>query len=196
MLERSLEILRPLNEPRVLVESITFLGVVMELTGNYARALELYAEGLEIATAIGDRWFAALCLICLAGLVGITQSVVKPENTHERLQSAVADWRAIGDPRFTAIGLNILSQSALRLGRYDEARAALEESVALRYRSAIAGGWVLPIGDSASSRRRKVSINRQWTCSAKAWTRSPNSGAPGCGACARRDGPKHFRAGK
>ena len=68
MLERSLEILRPLNEPRVLVESITFLGMVMEVTGNYARASELYSEGLEIATAIGDRWFAALCLICLTGL--------------------------------------------------------------------------------------------------------------------------------
>ena len=49
MLERSLEILRPLNEPRVLVESITFLGMVMELTGNYARALELYSGGA------GDR---------------------------------------------------------------------------------------------------------------------------------------------
>jgi len=55
MLERSLEILRPLNEPRVVVESITFLGQVMEVTGNYSRALELYSEGLEMATAIGDR---------------------------------------------------------------------------------------------------------------------------------------------
>jgi len=131
MLERSLEILRPLNEPRVLVEPVTVLGTVMEMSGNYARALELYSEGLEIATANGDRWFAALCLTCLTGLVGITQSIVKPENTRERLESAVADWRAIGDPRFTAIGLNLLSWNAMALGRYDEARAALEESVSL-----------------------------------------------------------------
>jgi len=131
MLERSLEILRPLNESRVLVESITFLGMAMELTGNYARALELYSDGLEIATAIDDRWFAALCLTCLTGLAGITHIMVKPEITHERLQSAVADWRAIGDPRFTAIGLNNLRWNALTLGRYDEARAALEESVSL-----------------------------------------------------------------
>jgi len=131
MLERSLDILRPLNEPRVLVESITLLGTVMELTGNYARASELYSEGQELASAIGDRWFAALCLICLIGLDGITQTTIKPEITYERLQSAVVDWRAIGDPRFTAIALNILSWIALRLGHYDEARAALEESVAL-----------------------------------------------------------------
>jgi len=101
------------------------------LTGNYARALELYSEGLEIATAIGDQWFAALGRTCLAGLVGITQMVVEPETTHERLQSVVADWRAIGDPRLTAAGLNLLSWNALALGRYDEALAALEESTAL-----------------------------------------------------------------
>ena len=71
MLERSLEILRPLNEPRVLVESITYLGSVMEMTGNYARALELYTEGLEMATAIGDRWFKAVCLTLHTALVGI-----------------------------------------------------------------------------------------------------------------------------
>jgi len=130
-LERSLEILRPLNELHVLVEPIYALGEVMELTGNYARALELYSEGLEIATAIGDRWFAALYLTCRIGLVGITQMIVEPEVTYEGLQSVMSEWRAIGDPRFTAIGLNSLYWSALRLGRYEEARAALEESVEL-----------------------------------------------------------------
>jgi len=130
-LERSLVILRPLNEPRVLVESITLLGNVMEFTGDYARASKLYTEGLEMATTIGDRWFAALCLTCLIGLDGITTMTAKPEDTYERFQSVVTDWRAIGDPRFTAIGLNILSWLALKLGRYDEARAALEESITL-----------------------------------------------------------------
>jgi predicted ATPase/transcriptional regulator with XRE-family HTH domain len=131
MLERSLDILRPLHEPRVLVEAVTFLGLELELTGNYARALELYSEGLEIARQIGDRWFAALCFTCVSGLVGFTQTLVTPEVRHARWQSSVADWRRIGDPRFTAIGLNNLSLSALWLGRYDEARLALEESVAL-----------------------------------------------------------------
>lgn len=131
MLERSLEILRPVNEPRVLVESLVFLGMVMELTGNYVRASELYTEGLAIAATLGDRWFTALCRICVIGVDGLTRLNVKPEVTHEQLQAVVADWRAIGDPRFIAIGLSSLSWSALNLGRYDEARAALEESVAL-----------------------------------------------------------------
>ena len=140
-LERSLEILRPLNELRVLVEPIYSLGEVMELTGDYARALELYSEGLEIATTIGDRWFAALYLTCRIGLVGITQMLVKPEITHEQLQSVVSEWRAIGDPRFIAIGLNSLYWSALRLERYDEARAALEESIELSI--SVGDRWVL-----------------------------------------------------
>ena len=141
MLERSLDILRPLNEPRVLVESITYLGRVMEATGNYARAVELYSEGLELATAIGDRWFRAVCLTLHTALVGITHGMVNLEITHERLQSVVTEWRLIGDPRLIALGLDFLSRSALRLGRYDEARAALEENVALN--SSIGFGWGL-----------------------------------------------------
>ncbi len=135
MLERSLEILRPLNETRVMVESVYFLGQLMEVTGNYARALTLYAEALDIATANGDRWYTALCLTNLCGLLAITDPTAR-ENTHERLQSVLADWRAIDDPRLTAFGLRILSQSAFVLERYDEARVALEESAAL----SIAGG--------------------------------------------------------
>jgi tetratricopeptide (TPR) repeat protein len=130
-LERSLAILGPLNEPRVLVESITLLGNVMEFTGDYARASKLYAEGFEMAATIGDRWFAALCLTCLIGLDGMSAMAVRPEDTYERFESVVADWRAIGDPRLTAIGLNIFSWLALKLRRYEEARAALEESIML-----------------------------------------------------------------
>ena len=131
VLERSLAILRPLNEPRVLVEATTFLGMVVELTGDYARASGLYSEGLEIARAIGDQWFTALCLIAYIGAVSITLGTVKPEDAHEQWQSAVAAWRAIGDPRMTAMALNLLSWNALALGRFDEARAALDESVSL-----------------------------------------------------------------
>jgi len=138
MLERSLEILRPLNEPRALVEPLTFLGTVMILTGNYARALELYSEGLEKAKAVGDRFFAA---VCLTEQANVALMIGKTKNAYERLQSVVAEWRLIGDPRFTAFGLNFLGQSALILGRYDEARTAFEESVTLN--SYVGARWNL-----------------------------------------------------
>jgi predicted ATPase/transcriptional regulator with XRE-family HTH domain len=131
MLERSLEILRPLDVPGVLVEPINRLGMLMEVTGNYARASQLYSEGLEIATASGDRWYIALCRTCLNELAVIADMTDKPEHAHEGLQAAVAEWRLIGDLRMTAFGLRLLSNSAFTLERYDEARAVLEESVAL-----------------------------------------------------------------
>lgn len=87
MLEHSLKILRPLNEPRVLIEPLTFLGTVMILIGNYSRAIELLDEGLEKAIAVGDRWFEGMCLSqeVYAGII-----VGKYENAHERMHSAVA----------------------------------------------------------------------------------------------------------
>ncbi len=130
-LEQSSEILRPLNEPRVLVEAVSFLGVVAELTGNFNKAMEYYSEGLELAKAVEDRWYAAFCSTLMTMLTGVTQTWVKPEITHERLLSAMADWRTIGDPRFLAIVLNNLSWNALALKRYDEAQTTLEESVTL-----------------------------------------------------------------
>jgi tetratricopeptide (TPR) repeat protein len=120
-----------LNEPRVLVQAITFLGIMMELVDHFSRASELYAEGLELARSIGDRWFAGLCHLCLFGEGFLRQPTTKPESIHEQLQAVVAEWRSIGDPRITTIALNNLSLNAVRLGRYDEARAALEESISL-----------------------------------------------------------------
>jgi tetratricopeptide (TPR) repeat protein len=143
MLEHSLVILRPLNEPRLLVEAITYLGRVMEMTGNYARALDLYSEGLDIATAIGNRWFKAMCFTLQTALIGLTLGTLEPALTYERLRSVVADWHIIGDPRLIAFSLDFLSRSALRLERYDEARAALEENVALN--SSIGFDWGLGI---------------------------------------------------
>jgi tetratricopeptide (TPR) repeat protein len=47
----------------------------------------------------------------------------------------------VGDPRFIAYGLNFLGQSALALGRFDEAREALEESVDLN--TSVGARWNL-----------------------------------------------------
>ena len=141
MLERSLEILQPLNEPQVLVESLTYLGLVMIWTGNYTRALELLTEGLTIATTISDRWFSAVCLTQKANII---QMMGDSEMGHTQLQSAVAMWRAIGDFRFTAYALNLLSLSALALGQYAEARASLEECVELNI--SVGDRWGLGLG--------------------------------------------------
>ncbi len=138
MLERCLNVLRPLNDPRLLPEPMTYLGVVMSLTGDYAKALELVEEAREKALEVGDRVFAATSLSLHANFSRVTGQSV---DQHRRLMAAVAEWREVGDPRFIAYGLNFLAQSALALGWFDEAREALEESVELN--TSVGARWNL-----------------------------------------------------
>ena len=141
MFERSIEILRSLNEPQALVEAVSFFGNVMEFKGNHAGAMELYTEGLEMAKSVGDRWFAGLCHLCLFGEGSLRQPTTRPERVHGELRDIVAEWRSIGDPRITSIALNNLSLNAVKLGRYGEARSALEESISLN--TSIGDRWIL-----------------------------------------------------
>ena len=140
MLSRSLEILRSLNEPSVLVEALAYFGIITLTAGKFPGALELFKEGLEVATAIGDQWYAALCL---TEVVAVSMFVGDVSNTHEQFQSAVEAWRKTGDLRMTAFGLNFLSLGAIALGKYDEARAALEESIEIN--SSVGDRWGLGI---------------------------------------------------
>lgn len=139
--ERCLEILRPLDEPRVLASAAAFFGNMMEFNGNYHRALELYAEGLDIAEKINDPWFTALCCLCQAALMGVMQSLIPPDVAREKLSAVVANWRAVGDPRLTAIALNNLSWTCMKLGLYEQARTTLEESIALS--SSVGDRWTM-----------------------------------------------------
>jgi len=128
MLERSLTILRPFNEPRIFIEATILLGAEMLVMGNYSRALDLLDEGLEIARDIGDRWIIAGCLTEKAKLALMIDDA---EEAYEQICFAVTEWRNIGAPYSIAFGLILLSQSASALGRYNEAQIALEESILL-----------------------------------------------------------------
>jgi predicted ATPase/transcriptional regulator with XRE-family HTH domain/Tfp pilus assembly protein PilF len=140
MLGRSLEILRPLNQPRVLAEALTHFGIIQLTAGNFAGALELFREGLQVATDNADPWYAALCL---TEVVAVSMFLGDSTNVHEQFQSAVEAWRRTGDMRLTAFGLNFLSLGAIALGKYDEAQAALEESIEIN--SSVGDRWGLGI---------------------------------------------------
>jgi tetratricopeptide (TPR) repeat protein len=113
MLDRSLEILRPLDEPRVLVEALTFFGIITLTAGNFAGAVDLFKEGLQVARDIGDQWYEALCL---TEVVAVSMFMGESSNAHEQFQSAVEAWRKTGDLRLTAFGLNFLSLGAIAIG--------------------------------------------------------------------------------
>jgi predicted ATPase/transcriptional regulator with XRE-family HTH domain/Tfp pilus assembly protein PilF len=140
MLNRSLEILRSLHEPRVLVEALTFLGIITLTAGDLMRAMEYFKEGLKVATDIHDVWYEALCLTEVAG---VNLFMGQVSGASEQFQSAMKAWRRTGDLRFTAFGLNYWSIGAIASGRYEEAQAALEESVEIN--KSVGDRWGLGI---------------------------------------------------
>jgi predicted ATPase/transcriptional regulator with XRE-family HTH domain len=140
MLKRSLEILDVVKEPHILVEALTFLGIITLIRGNLAGASDLFQQGLQVARDIDDQWYAALCL---TEVVGVNTLLGVVEDAHEQFQAAVEAWRKTGDLRFTAFGLNYLSLGAIAVGKYEEARAALEESIEIN--GAVGDRWGLGI---------------------------------------------------
>jgi tetratricopeptide (TPR) repeat protein len=128
MLERCLELLASLNEPHILVEALTFLGIVKMLMGDLKSALKLFNDGLQVAREIDNSWYAALCL---TEAVGVRMWMGDLDGIHEQFAAAVDAWRKTGDMRFTAFGLNSLGLGGVMIGKYDEARAALEESISI-----------------------------------------------------------------
>jgi len=139
-LNRSLELLHQVNEPRIRVEALTFLGIITLTAGRFIEALDLFKEGLQIAREIADGWYEALCL---TEVVGVSMFMGESADAHERFQSAVEAWRRTGDRRLIAFGLNYLSLGAIAIGKYEEACTALEESVEIN--SAIGDRWGLGI---------------------------------------------------
>jgi predicted ATPase/transcriptional regulator with XRE-family HTH domain len=127
MLEQSLELLKSVPDPYTLEEALTFLGITKIIMGDLADALRLFEEGLQTARSINDPWYEALCL---TELVGVEILLGKTETMHKKFQALEA-WRKTGDLRFTAFGLTSLSLSAKDAQKYDEAQAALEESITI-----------------------------------------------------------------
>lgn len=125
MLEQSLELLKSVHDPKILEEALTFLGITKIIMGDLAEAVRLFEAGLQTARNINDPWYEALCL---TELVGVEILLGKTETIHKKFQALEA-WRKTGDLRFTAFGLTSFSLSAKDAGKYDEAQAALEESI-------------------------------------------------------------------
>jgi predicted ATPase len=129
LFEESLAILRPMGDPEPLLDPLTFSGIIMFLSGQTQRAQSLVEESLACARAARDRWFEAYALYnhgAIAALLLNRQSVA-----YEEMLQGLEIWRALGDPRVTALGLNWISPTVIKLGRYEEAEAYLQESLAL-----------------------------------------------------------------
>jgi tetratricopeptide (TPR) repeat protein len=127
-MERSLRLLRSLNDPGLLIDPLIFHGVVAYVMGQPGQAAAELTEGLALAQAAQADWFTALALLnrgYLASYAGATPAI------YAEMQEALAIWRRLGGLRTTALALNYLSPVAIQLGHLTEAQHFLEECLAL-----------------------------------------------------------------
>jgi tetratricopeptide (TPR) repeat protein len=128
LLDESLALLRPLNDPALLAHPLLYRGVITHLNGELDRAQALCSEALACAQVAGDQWAAAYAgfnLGYIASLLG------RYDEGYAEMHEYLALWRAVADPRSIALGLNFLSPIAIKLGHYQEAEVCLQESLTL-----------------------------------------------------------------
>lgn len=128
MLDDSLTLLRPFNDPALLTHSLIYSGIIMHLNGEIIQAQVRLSEGLACAEAAKDEWFAAYARLnqgYIASLLG------RYDEGYEQMRDSLALMRTIGDPHALTLGLNFISPTVIELGHYEEAEAYLQESLAL-----------------------------------------------------------------
>jgi tetratricopeptide (TPR) repeat protein len=118
-----------MGDADALLDPLTFSGIIMFLNGETERARLLVEESLACARAAGDRWFEAYALYNQGAIAALLLN--RQSAAYERMLEGLEIWRALGDPRVTALGLNWISPTVIKLGRYEEAEAYLQESLVL-----------------------------------------------------------------
>lgn len=126
--EKSLSLARPLGDPALLVDSLILSAIMLHLCGDYAGSEMRMREGAACARAAGDTWFQIYAHYNLGYIAALTG---REAEGYDMMRHSLAAWRAHCDPRSISMGLNFLAPTAMRLGHHEQARAWLEESIAL-----------------------------------------------------------------
>jgi predicted ATPase/DNA-binding XRE family transcriptional regulator len=129
-LAHSSDLLRTLDDPRLLMRMYYWQTMVADHQGHYAEARQSAEAGLALAEQAGDRSMYAR-LLNLLGFVALFEGAY--QQAQERFERALVAARALGNPNLTILLLNNLS-SALRVqGQYEPSHALLQESLALAH---------------------------------------------------------------
>jgi predicted ATPase/DNA-binding SARP family transcriptional activator len=127
-LEAALRLYRELGDPRGIAGSLQVLGSVAREQGRYARAVELHAESLAVAEAADDRWAVASAHGYLAFASWLQRDFGRAA---QEADTALADFRVLGDVEGTAWSLISLGTVARYQGDVERSSALLTESLAL-----------------------------------------------------------------
>lgn len=127
-LRACLALLRPFAKPDLLARPLLYHGTILFLDGELDESQARLEEALVCARAAGDRWAEAYAFYDLGYLAHLRGD---PRAGYRQMTAGVSLWRAVGDPRTIALGLNYLSPAAIELGLCQEAEAFLQESLGL-----------------------------------------------------------------
>ena len=151
-MDQGLPLAREANDPEVLGSLLGDLGHVSMVLGDHQRARELLGEGLAIHRALGNRYWMAWDLACLAGVVvnaqperaarlfgAATVCVTSPAPPYPSVQAVFAPIlatarKALGEAAFAAVwehghALSLeeaIAEALVVIAEPDDARAATQ----------------------------------------------------------------------
>ncbi len=126
--QASLDLLRPLDEPAALAQTLIYSGVVSWISGAFDQAWPYLNEGYALLSQTDDEWRQAQCSTFL-GMVAHAQGDYAA--AYRYLSSSTSGARRLGDPRLISLSAGQLGRAALALGRTSEVVELLQESLRL-----------------------------------------------------------------
>jgi tetratricopeptide (TPR) repeat protein len=127
-LQRGLELLRTIDDPVALADTLTALGMATHLIGDSAAARPILTEGLALGRALADDW---VLVLCLGGMAMATHSLGEYEEAERLARECLAIARRSGNPRGIVFAISTFSLAAAARGLHAEAQALLRESLEL-----------------------------------------------------------------
>lgn len=128
ILERSISLLQPANDPLALSDALDYLGTTEYMKGNYDEAWRLLNESWSYLEPLDDPWSHWFCL-CELGMVAHAQG--RYLEAERLFKDSLAGFQHAGDPRASAFTLGFLSATAQVLGNYSEVEPLLRDSLQL-----------------------------------------------------------------
>lgn len=128
VLERSVTLLRPANDPLVLSDALNYLGTTWYMMGHYMEARRLVDESWVWIKPLDDPWSHWFCLTELGLIAHAQGNYLEAEQFYK---DGLAGFRTERDPRATGFTLGFLSATAQALGKYDEVEQLLQDSLQL-----------------------------------------------------------------
>ena len=124
-IKESVAICRELGSQRDTVDALLDLYVDLRCIGRHQEAERLLQESLAICQESGDR--AAITAVRYRLALDLMDS--KPAESLAMLEECVSVYAELGDRHRWALALMRFGEAHMHLGHYDQARAALQESL-------------------------------------------------------------------